>query len=86
MVTAAAPRLRLLVPPAEQTTHRARKHAAYMYVTSCVLNPGFPILKLEKKIDVFDQAGLRNRPGRSAHARIPPIRCGFRGWMWRDIC
>jgi hypothetical protein len=44
---------------------------------SCVLNPGFPILKLEKKIDVFDRAGLQNRPCRSAHARIPPIRCGF---------
>jgi hypothetical protein len=31
----------------------------------------------KKKIDVFDRAGLWNRPRRSAHERIPPIRHGL---------
>ena len=39
----------------------------YFMHSSCVLNPGFPILKLEKiRCIVFDRAGLWDRPRRSA--------------------
>jgi hypothetical protein len=45
---------------------------------TAVLNPGFPILKLEKQIDEIDRQISAQSTGSVADSQIPPIRCRFR--------